>query len=59
MKGKARINKGLEAARITEQVKLVVTDMGYLKLEEVRLLQGLGIKTAISYLEWTQEGLTE
>ena len=38
----------MEADKSTERVELVAADMGYFNLEDVYLLQGVGIETAIS-----------
>ena len=44
----ARLNDVMEEDKKTERVELVAADKGYFKLEEVYLLQGVGIETAIS-----------
>ena len=44
----ARLNDVMEEDKNTERVELVAADKGYFKLEEVYLLQGVGIETAIS-----------
>ena len=43
-----RINDGMEEDENTERVDLVAADKGYFKLEEVCLVQAVGIETAIS-----------
>ena len=44
----ARLNDVMEEDKDTERVELVAPGTGYFKLEEVYLLQGVGIDTAIS-----------
>jgi len=44
----ARVNEVMEDDKNAERVELVAADKGYFKLEEICVLQGVGIDTAIS-----------
>lgn len=44
----ARINRAVGEPKDTERAELLAADKGYFKLEEIALLQGVGIETAVS-----------
>jgi transposase len=44
----SRMIKALGDARDTERMEMVVADKGYFKLEEIALLQGVGVQTVVS-----------
>jgi transposase len=44
----ARVNEVMEDDKNAERVELVAADKGYFKLDEIYILQGVGIDTAIS-----------
>lgn len=44
----ARVNEVMEDEKNVERVELVAADKGYFKFDEIWLLQGVGIETAIS-----------
>lgn len=48
LSAEARLNKALGDSIDTERLEVVVGDKGYFKLEEIALLQGVGVETVVS-----------